>query len=46
MGDILRELASVKAKLEAMDQLQAVAKSMEAALLTLAIHNEDHKPSE
>ncbi len=46
VGDILRELAFVKSKLEVLDQLPAVAKNMEAALLTLAIHKEENKPSE
>ncbi|MDR3521117.1 MAG: hypothetical protein P4L54_05820 [Acidocella sp.] len=46
VGDILRELATVKAKLEVMEQFPALAKNIEAALLTLAIYNEDHKPSE
>ncbi len=43
VGDILRELATIKAKLAAMEDLPALGKQVEEALRSVELHLDERK---
>jgi hypothetical protein len=43
IGDILAELAAMRAQLRAVEDLAALSKNIETALLTIAVHADEAK---
>jgi hypothetical protein len=46
VGDVMAELAAIRAQLQAVDELKSVSKNIETALLTIAAHTDDAKKSQ